>query len=268
MSPARMPVVFTAHGNPMNAIRDNAFTRFLHAWAATLPRPRAILAISAHWEAPGIVVTGSARPGTIHDFFGFPPELSAIRYPAPGDPGLAARAVELLSRADLTASIDPDRGIDHGVWSPLRRLYPRHEIPIVQLSLRSGVPMEGHIAAGEALAPLRDEGVLILGSGNLVHNLHTADLGVEDPPPEGWAVEFDAWVASRLDVWDLASLASFRERAPHGRLAHPTIEHYAPLLVAAGAADVAEPARDRPRVTRAHEGFEHGTISMRCVAFD
>jgi 4,5-DOPA dioxygenase extradiol len=264
----RMPVVFTAHGNPMNAIRDNAFTRFLASWSAGLPRPRAIVAISAHWESPGILVTGSERPGTIHDFFGFPRDLSEIRYAAPGDPALARRTVDLLGEADLAASIDPGRGIDHGVWSPLRRLYPGHEIPVVQVSLQSGVPMEAHIAAGEALAPLRDEEILILGSGNLVHNLHTADLGLEDAPPESWALEFDAWVASRLDAWDLASLASFREIAPHGRLAHPTVEHYAPLLVAAGAADVSEPSRDRPSVTRAYEGFEHGTISLRCAVFD
>jgi len=269
MSTERMPVVFSAHGNPMNAIRDNAFTRFLRSWAADLPRPRAILAISAHWEeARGIQVTGSERPRTIHDFFGFPGELFAIRYPAPGDPALARRALDLLSQAELTASIDSDRGIDHGVWSPLRRLYPDASIPVVQISLRSGVQMEAHIAAGEALAPLRDEGILILASGNLVHNLHTADLGLEDPPAESWAVEFDAWVASRLNAWDLASLGSFRERAPHGRLAHPTTEHYAPLLVAAGAAGATEPSRGHPRVTYPFEGFEHGTISMRCVAFD
>jgi len=258
-----MPVLFVAHGNPMNAIVDSVFTRFLESWGRAFPVPKAILAVSAHWESAVPLVTSSPRPETIHDFYGFPDELFAVRYPAPGDPDLARRAVDLLGKAGRPARLDPRRGLDHGVWSPMRRLEPRASIPIVQLSLLHGEPMEEHLRMGAALAPLRDEGVLVLGSGNLVHNLGTADLARRDFLPEPWAVEFDAWVKERLDAGDPESLARFRERAPHGSFAHPTVEHFAPLLVVAGA------ARDgSSRVTHPFEGFEHGTISLRCVAFD
>ncbi|MBI3451096.1 MAG: dioxygenase [Acidobacteria bacterium] len=260
-----MPVVFCAHGNPLNAIRDTIFTRFLLAWGRGLPRPRAILAVSAHWESPRLAATSSDRPETIHDFHGFPEELFAVRYPAAGDPALAARIAALLRAAGLPATEDGARGLDHGAWAPLRRLYPAASIPVVQLSLLAGMPLARHVDVGRALAPLRDEGVLILGSGNLVHNLRTADLFDESEVARPWAREFDAWVKGSLDAWALDALADFRDRAPHGRIAHPTVEHYAPLLVAAGAASG---GGARPRVSYAFEGFEHATISLRSVTLE
>src|SRR5262249_6407668 len=160
MIPPRMPAVFSAHGNPMNAIRENAFTRFLGTWRRDLPKPCAILVVSAHWEAPALACTGSERPPTIHDFYGFPDELYALRYPAPGDPRLAARVAALTG-----ASIDRERGLDHGAWAPLLKIFPGADVPVVQISLMARAPMERHLDVGRALAPLRDEGVLMLGSG-------------------------------------------------------------------------------------------------------
>lgn len=262
MSTGRMPVVFSAHGSPVNAIDDNAFTRFLRGWASTLPTPIAILAVSAHWAAPEARATTSLTPATIHDFSGFPQPLYALRYPALGDPALATRAVDLLLAGGMPAGLESRRGLDHGVWSPLIHIWPDASIPIVQLSLLQAAPMARHVEIGRAIAPLREEGVLIFGSGNIVHNLATAELGERDLPVEPWAAEFDAWVAATLEARDLEALASFRDAAPHGRIAHPTPEHFLPILVAAGAAG------DHYHVTFPYTGFEHGTLSMRCVRFD
>jgi 4,5-DOPA dioxygenase extradiol len=258
----RQPICFTAHGNPMNALGRTAFARFLIRWGADLPRPRALLVVSAHWEQARLQVTAAERPETIHGFYGFPQELYGLSYPAPGDPALAKRVQARLRGAGMEASLDPTRGLDHGAWAPLRGLVPAADLPVVQLSLLAGVPFPRHLEVGRALAPLRDEGVLILGSGNLVHNLATADLGQADLPPVAWAVAFDDWVRHGLDTWDLAALAEFAERAPYGGQAHPTAEHYLPLLVACGAAD------PRPRVSYPYEGFEHGSLSLRCVRMD
>jgi len=262
MTAERQPVCFTAHGNPMNALGRTAFARFLVRWGPELPRPRALLLVSAHWEQPRLRVTAAERPDTIHDFYGFPSELYALRYPAPGDPDLARRVQALLREARIEASLDPSRGLDHGAWAPLLGLFPAAELPVVQLSLLAGVPFQRHLEVGRSLAPLRDEGVRILGSGNLVHNLARADLAEVDVPPAAWAVAFDEWVKQRLDGWELADLAAFTELTPDGRKAHPTPEHYLPLLVACGAAD------PRPRVSYPYEGFEHGTLSLRCVRMD
>ncbi len=261
---ARMPVLFTAHGSPMNAVERNRFTEFLASWPRQFPRPEAILCVSAHWEAPGLAATTSLRPETIHDFWGFPKELYAIRYPAPGAPDLAAKVVGLLRGAGLSAREEGTRGLDHGTWSPLRRAFPAADVPVVQLSLVTEVPGAHHVKVGQALASLRDEGVLILGSGNLVHNLHAARLSDPSPDPEGWAETFDSWVRDRTLAWDLDALGAV-EKAPFGRESHPTAEHYWPLLVCAGAA--AGPSGARPAVTFPHEGFAARTISMRCIAF-
>lgn len=260
----RLPVLFTAHGNPMNALGGTPLADFLAGWARDFPRPRAILMVSAHWQTRGLAVTAAARPETIHDFFGFPPALFALRYPAPGDPALAEDVRARLSAAGFPSRLDAARGLDHGAWAPLLFLFPRADVPVVQLSLPLGVPLGRLVDIGRALGPLRDEGVLVAGSGNLTHNLGTADLRARDLPVAGWARAFDAWVQERLDAWDLASLAAFDERAPQARLAHPTSEHYEPLLAVCGAADAAPP----PRVTAAFEGFEHATLSLRCLRFD
>ena len=258
----KVPVGFTAHGSPMNALGDTPFAAALERWApALLVGARALLVVSAHWETHGVALTGAAAPETIHDFGGFPEPLYRLRYPSPGDPGLALQARELLATAGIEAHLDPDRGIDHGAWSPLLFLRPGADLPVVQLSLDRTRSLAELVEVGRALQPLRERGVLVLGSGNVVHNLRTVDFSDRDAPVEGWARDFDSWVKARLLDWDFPKLA-VPEEGPSGRNAHPTREHYAPLLVAAGAAGPA------PRVSFPWEGFEHGTISMRCVQFD
>jgi 4,5-DOPA dioxygenase extradiol len=181
-----LPVLFLGHGSPMNAIEDNAWSRAWRALGARLPRPRAVLCVSAHWETPGPWLTGADAPTTIHDFGGFPQALFDVRYPAPGDPALARRVIELLG--DASARIDPDRGLDHGAWGVLRPMYPEADIPIVQLGIDSRRPGAWHVALARRLAPLRDEGVLVVASGDIVHNLRLFDW--RDPAPLPWALRF------------------------------------------------------------------------------
>lgn len=257
----RMPVWFSAHGNPMNALGGTPFATFLSKWGRTASGPRAILMVSAHWESARLAVTSSERPGTLHDFYGFPAELYTLRYPTPGDPDLALRVVRLLGDAGLAAADDGRRGLDHGAWAPLLFLFPEADIPVLQLSLTRPANLQEHVAAGRALASLRDEDVLIVGSGNIVHNLGAADLSARDLPVERWAEEFDSWVAERLLAWDIEALCRPWD-GPHGRRAHPTLEHYAPLLVAAGAA-----GPDKPGISFPFATFEHANLSMRCVEF-
>jgi 4,5-DOPA dioxygenase extradiol len=260
-SPDAQPVLFCAHGSPMNAVRDNAFTRFLAAFGRTL-KPRALLVVSAHWERERPAVTSGAAPATVHDFWGFPEALYRLRYPAPGSPALAGRVRELLGAAGLSCDAAEQQGFDHGAWSPLLRLRPAADLPLVELSLLIDPDLDRHVFVGRALEPLRREGVLVLGSGNLVHNLRTVDFADEHAEPPGWARECDAFLRDALLAFDLAALSALHERVPHWRLAHPSLEHYAPLLVAAGAAGRA------PAVSFPYEGFEHGSIGMRCVRFD
>lgn len=259
--PNRLPVLFCAHGNPMNAVRGNAFTRFLKAWRRHIPRPRALLAVSAHWESGTPTLSAAPRPETLHDFHGFPQALYDIRYAVNGAPDVAERVQRLLTEAGVENRAYYQQGLDHGVWAPLLHLYPEADIPIAQLSLLAGVPLARQLEIGRLLAPLRSEGVLIFCSGNLVHNLATANLSRDDLPPEPWAVEADAWIKKQLDHWRLEALTRIREEIPDGQKAHPSLEHYAPLLIACGAAE------PQPLVSYPYEGFEHGTISMRCVTF-
>jgi 4,5-DOPA dioxygenase extradiol len=259
-TPARMPVLFVGHGSPMNAIEDNVWSRGFRALAALLPRPKAILCVSAHWFVPGTLLGANERPETIHDFSGFPPALSAVRYPAPGDVGLARRVVGLLGAG--RAATSTDWGLDHGTWSVLLHLRPAADVPVVQLSLHEQLPPAEHLALGRALAPLRDEGVLVMGSGNLVHNLGQAmrSLRRGDRSTPAWASAFDADVAQALERHDQDFLA----RAPDGetgRMSHPTLDHYLPLLYAAGAAGGSGP------VSFPLTGFDLGSLSMRSVLF-
>jgi len=253
----RMPVLFVGHGSPMNAIEDNVFSRGFRELAKALPRPRAILAVSAHWYIEGTLSTASERPTTIHDFDGFPDELYRMEYPAPGNVELAREVVRLLGER---ASLSQEWGLDHGTWSVLVHLRPEADVPVVQLSLDRGLSPEGHLALGRALAPLRDEGVLIMGSGNLVHNLRHA-FGAwrrgERAPPD-WARAFDEDVAGAITRHDLKSLAGALARE-EGRLAHPTPEHYLPLLYTLGA------ATERDAVRFPIEGFDMASLSMRSV---
>jgi 4,5-DOPA dioxygenase extradiol len=246
----------------MNALGQTAFSEHLTRWGRSLPRPTAVLVVSAHWESAPLRVGAAAQPDTLHDFFGFPPALFELRYPAPGHPELAARVQALLGNAGLEAALDARRGLDHGAWAVLRFLFPEHDVPVVPLSLLRTDAHAQHLAVGRALAPLRDAGVLIVGSGNVVHNLRQADLRARELPVAPWAGAFDAWVREQLDGQAHAALADFALRAPHGAQAHPTPEHFAPLLVACGAAG------REARVRHVYAGFEHASLSMRCVQFD
>ena len=221
-----MPALFVGHGSPMNAIEDNDFSRGWRALAGRLPKPRAILCISAHWETAGVAVTVDARPKTIHDFYGFPEALYAVRYPAPGDPALAQRIGDLL--APMKVRLADDWGLDHGAWSVLRILYPEADIPVVQLGIDTRWPGSFHGDLARRLAPLRDAGVLVMGSGNIVHNLRY--FRREGGPPLDWADRFDSAVRARIELGDLAALENYETLRPEARLAVPTPEHYLPLV--------------------------------------
>jgi 4,5-DOPA dioxygenase extradiol len=251
-----MPVVFVSHGAPTLSIEDGPARTFLLGLGPRLPRPRAILCISAHWESANPEVTGALRPETIHDFFGFPEALYQLRYGAPGSPELAARTLGLLLEAGIEGVVDSRRGIDHGAWVPLRLAYPEAQIPVVQLSVQPRLDARHHLALGRALRPLREEGVLILGSGGPTHNLRDFAGQRADTPPYDYAREFDDWLHDVLLNGRETDLADYRERGPQARRNHPTAEHFLPLCVAVGA--VAE--RDVPRAL--YRGIEYGMLSM------
>ena len=257
---ARLPSVFVSHGSPMHALQPGAAGE---AWAALgrrLPRPKALLVSSAHWETQVPMLTGSGRPETIHDFFGFPEPLYKLRYPAPGSAEVAQQAKGLLQGAGFTAAIDGTRGIDHGVWAPLLYMYPGADIPVVQLSVQPELGPRHHLALGRALRPLSDEGVLVIGSGHLTHNLRDWDRsGRAAPMP--YAIEFQAWVKERIDAKDLDTLADYRSRSPHGVRAHPTDEHFLPLFVALGA------SREDATAERFFDAIESGALAMDAYAF-
>ena len=248
-----MPAAFIGHGSPMNALEDNVHTR---AWAAAgraMGKPKAILAISAHWYVRGTAVTAMAAPPTIHDFGGFPPALHAVRYPAPGDPALAARVAALL--APLPVALDHAWGLDHGTWSVLAHVYPEADVPVVQLAIDGTQPPAFHYELGRRLAPLRDEGILVLGSGNVVHNLRTIRWG-EGAQAFPWAVAFNDAVRARIDRREHAPLVDYLSLGDAARLAVPTLDHYLPLLYVLGA------QRDDDRVTPVTDGIELGSIGM------
>lgn len=256
---ARLPVVFVGHGSPMNAIEENAWSRGFRDLGSRLPRPRVILAVSAHWYIRGTAVTGNDFPPTIHDFGGFPEPLYEIQYLAKGDPPLARRVVDLLGPDK--ASVNLEWGLDHGTWSVLHHAWPKADLPVVQLSIDGDAPMSRHAEIGRAIAPLRDEGVLILGSGNIVHNLRDAfgRMRLGDPTTPSWAADFDTATTEALARHDTAEMARLVE-SPAGLKAHPTPDHFIPLLYAAGAAG------DDP-VSYPITGFDLGSISMRSAIF-
>ncbi len=232
-----MPALFVGHGSPMNALEDNAFTRGWQDAARRIPRPRAIVCVSAHWETRGTYVSGTATPETIHDFSGFPQALFDVRYPAPGDPALARQIAQTVQNAKV--HIDPGRGIDHGVWSVLRIMYPQADIPVLQLSLDSAQPGAFHHALGQELAPLRDDGVLVVGSGNIVHNLRLFDFHAS--APADWAARADREIRARIESGDHANLMDWNELGHDVALGIPTPEHYLPLLYVLGLRGDGEP---------------------------
>jgi len=254
---SRMPALFFGHGNPMNALQENAWTRSWAAVGAALPRPKAVLCVSAHWYLPASAVTAIARPRTIHDFGGFPRELYEVQYPAPGAPELAERVAQLLAPADV--AMDRSWGLDHGTWSVLVHVFPDANVPVVQLSIDETRPARWHYELAAKLAPLRDEGVLIMGSGNLVHNLHTYSWGNRSVEPYDWAIRFETLARNALGAANFAPLVDYESLGRDAMLAAPTPDHYLPLLYVLAQHQPGEP------VTFPVEGFDGGSISMLAV---
>ncbi|MGI8919217.1 MAG: 4,5-DOPA dioxygenase extradiol [Pyrinomonadaceae bacterium] len=253
-----MPAIFFGHGNPLNALRQNSYTERWSAIGSSLPRPRAILCISAHWYVPVTAVTAMAAPRTIHDFGGFPPALYEVLYPAPGSPELATRVRSLL--APVAVELDHNNwGLDHGTWSVLCHVFPQADIPIVQLSIDETQPPEFHYALAKQLAPLRDEGILVIGSGNIVHNLHTYAWGEHEVEPFDWAVRFERQARSFISDGKDAQLAGYDLLGRDALLSVPTPEHYLPLLYVLGV------RRPGEQVTFPVDGFDGGSISMLAV---
>lgn len=253
-----LPAIFFGHGNPLNAIRQNSYTESWAAIGNSLPRPRAILCISAHWYLPGTSVTAMAAPRTIHDFGGFPRELYEVQYPAPGSPELAARIHELLR----PVSVELDRndwGLDHGTWSVLCHVFPDASIPVVQLSIDETEPPQFHYELAKRLGTLRDEGVLVIGSGNIVHNLHTYAWGKHEVEPFEWAVRFETLARSFITNGEDVQLVSYESLGRDALLSVPTPEHYLPLLY------VLALRRSGEEISFPVEGFDGGSISMLAV---
>jgi len=256
----RAPSIFIGHGSPMNAVQDNRFTRTLQRWGREIGLPRAIVVVSAHWlTSRSTRVSTASEPETIHDFGGFPAELHALRYPAPGAPALAAQTA--LRLGPRPVGVDAQRGLDHGAWTVLHRLYPAADVPVFQVSVDIAQPGAHHLAVGRALAALREDGILILGSGNIVHNLGATERGAGETAhgTTAWAEDFDQQAKRALDAGDQGALVAYERLSGAARMAVPTPDHYFPLLYALGAARVDEPPR------HVHEGFQSGTLSMRCL---
>ena len=252
-----MPAFFFGHGNPMNALQRNAYTQGWTAIGAEVPRPRAVLAVSAHWYGPGTSVTAMPAPRTIHDFGGFPPELYRVTYPAPGDPALARRVQTLL--APRSVGLDEQWGLDHGTWSVLCHVFPQADIPVVQLSIDETQPAAFHYELGKRLAPLRDEDILIIGSGNLVHNLHTYAWGRHPVEPFDWAMRFEEQARQLLLAVDDGPLIAYETLGRDAMLSVPTPDHYLPLLYVIALRREGEP------VSFPVEGVDGGSISMLTV---
>ncbi len=252
--------LFISHGAPTLALEDSPAHRFLQQLGRDLPRPEAVLVISAHWATDIPAVTICAAPATIHDFYGFPDELYEQRYPAPGAPALAETVRQRLTSAGFDCRGDEKRGLDHGAWVPLMLMYPHADVPVVQLSLQTARGPAHHFDVGRALAGLDQEGILVLGSGGAVHNL--GRLGPPGSPAPEWALAFEAWLTDKLAQADTDALIGYRQQAPSPAAAHPTEEHLLPLFPAMGAASAG--ARGRPL----HRGFDYGSLAMSCYAFE
>ncbi len=251
-----MPTLFVSHGSPMLFLeRDLPARAFLAGLGSVVPKPKAIVAVSAHWNTEQPAVSLTARPETIHDFYGFPEALYRLHYDAPGAPQLADRV------AALTGAVRAEYGLDHGAWVPAMLGWPEADIPIFQLSVQPYQNPAHHIALGRKLASLRDEGILVMGSGSATHNLRRLARGAHDTPPEPWAKAFDDWVADKVEQGDEEALANYRSEAPYAREAHPSDEHFLPLHVAFGAAG--KGARGRAL----HRSFASGNLSMAAYAF-
>jgi 4,5-DOPA dioxygenase extradiol len=252
-----MPTIFFGHGNPMNALSNNSYTQGWASFGQSIPRPKAVLSVSAHWYISGCEVTAAKAPRTIHDFGGFPRELYQIEYPAPGSPELARRVQDLLA----PVSIEPSEswGLDHGTWAVLIHVFPKADIPIIQLSIDGTQPPSFHYEMGKRLAPLREEGVLIIGSGNIVHNLHAYAWGRRDVQPYDWALRFEKQARQFLTHNEDGPLVSYKALGLDANLSIPTPDHYLPLLYVLGL------RREGEKVHFPVQGVDGGSVSMLAV---
>lgn len=261
----KQPALFVSHGSPMIVIDQSPARTFLEGLAGELSaRPDAIVVFSAHHDEPVASITAAAKPETIHDFGGFPAALYAMRYPAPGQPELAGRVAALLDKAGIANRLDAQRGLDHGAWTPLMLAWPQADIPIVQVSIDTSQPPEYHYALGQALAPLRDENILLVGSGSMTHNLRAFFRRgfPATAPVEGWVTDFLGWLDDRLTAGDTTATLHMMEQAPHGHDNHPTMDHILPLFVALGAGG------DAAKATKLHASVDHAVLAMDAWRFD
>lgn len=258
----RAPAVFFSHGSPLTALDRGEYAQALSQFGNRCASARGVLILSAHWETPRSVrVTSWLSAPLLYDFSGFPPQLSRIRYPAPGHPDLAEEAAQRLRERGFDVAFELQRGLDHGAWVPLVLALPDAQVPVVQISLPHGAPPEQVFALGAALRPLRDSGILLAGSGGIVHNLSLAFANPFDAPPEKWAIEFDAWVAARIESRLFPALLEYTVEAPYAALAVPTTEHFTPLFFTLGA------THPNDSISTLFRGMEHGNISMASYAF-
>ncbi|MEQ8165147.1 MAG: class III extradiol ring-cleavage dioxygenase [Alphaproteobacteria bacterium] len=257
----RFPSIFVSHGSPAFILEKGPGYDFLAGFGKTLGRPRAVICISAHWDTYRPAVSGAEHPATIYDFYGFPRALYEIRYEPPGAPELAIEIAGALAAAGMSCDVDPQRGLDHGAWTPLVLMYPEADIPCLQLSVSSPLGPDHHIALGRALARFRDDGILILGSGTATHNLREFGLYPPDSPPPDYVADFAAWLEDRVQAGDLEAVAHFRRHGPAADRNHPSDEHFLPLVVAmaAGAS---------PKGRTLHNSFSWGMMNLASFAFD
>jgi 4,5-DOPA dioxygenase extradiol len=254
-----LPSFFIAHGAPSLAIEEHAYTEFLRELGSVLPRPRAIVIFTAHWESKQQQISSAVHYDTIYDFSGFSEALYQIQYPASGDLTLSLEIQRLLLEEGIESSLNDQRGLDHGAWAPLHVMYPAADVPIVALSVNPNLTPEEHYRIGAALEPLRERDVLILGSGGTVHNLRKLDRHNENP--QEWSVQFDEWLAEQLETWHVEALYDYENRAPHARDSVPTAEHFVPLFLSMGAVDQERKAQ------LLHLGYQLGTLSLSCWMF-
>jgi 4,5-DOPA dioxygenase extradiol len=256
-----LPSLFLSHGAPTLPLTDTPARAFLSNLGRSLERPKAILVVSAHWETETPAVNAVERNETIHDFGGFPRALYDLKYPAPGAPALAAEIAKTLREAGFPCAIDTKRGLDHGAWVPLMLMYPEADLPVVQLSIQSHLGPEHHLKLGQALAALRDENILVLGSGGYTHNLRALDRWRLDGPERPWVGEFSDWIGAALTEGRTGDVTAYRRLAPHAAEAHPEEDHFMPLFVALGAGG------EGARATRLHRSITFGSLRMDAYAF-